>query len=246
MLNRQTRKNHRNIQDGYVSDVQQIKLALIQLQQRSTSIKVEIGNTPTVFFTTLLAVNSKDNSLLIDELLPEDNKKLLTNTRELKLSAETNDGILKFHARYKESCNEKGQSFHKLQIPHRLEFVQRRQFQRTALDGAAKSTVVFRLKDGQIAKGRITDISVGGFGAIFDFGTLIEEFMIVADATLNIHGFTIHNPVEIRYIFTGPFDSKLKIGAQFIDPTETTERDIASLLSLLESQYLSQTTDVSR
>jgi c-di-GMP-binding flagellar brake protein YcgR len=137
-------------------------LTLLQsLVRRRLLVSIFLPGSDVQYTSTVLKVDSQDNSLILDELFPLSGHKLLEKVRQLRLFAHLGGAAMGFTTRLRAVESEEGLYYYRLEFPDSVNYLQRRDDHRVVVS-LLKIHAELYDHQGKVHKGILQDISTGG------------------------------------------------------------------------------------
>lgn len=219
----------------------EIHSLLNKLFKTHALLSISVGESSLVYGSVILEINTKDSYLVLDELYPRNqiNNSLLNQ----KVSIETQvDGILlRFSGNVDSVSEQDGNEYYKIKVPNFLYYHQRRTDYRVPISITKPLPADLSTQDDVRIHAELRDISMGGFSARLTSPS--AESLAIGDEipTCVIQmpdGKRIVCGLEVIRINDSQPRQNTRIGARFINLSNTDSQQLSKALALLERQNI--------
>lgn len=150
----------------HTSNPGQVVKVFTHLHDTRALLTVTLADTSQKFTSALLEVAANGESILLDELHPAPGHKLLLEARNAKVRTRFNGVEVDFSLRLLDVSKEGVSHVYRMTLTSPLSYLQRRSHYRVPA-GHAKPVNIALRRDSAVIQGRVSDLSVGGAGALF-------------------------------------------------------------------------------
>jgi c-di-GMP-binding flagellar brake protein YcgR len=139
-------------------------LTLLQsLIRRRELVSIMLPGSDARYTSTVLSVDSHNNTLLLDDLFPREGHEQLQQLGEAQLFAHMGSGAMEFSARLEGMEEADGLSYFRLHLPETVNYMQRREGHRIVVSKLEIPAEVYDQR-GASHPARVYDISASGIG----------------------------------------------------------------------------------
>lgn len=213
---------------------------LQRVMQRRLMINTKIEGIPGQFHTAILDIDVKKKSLHLDELSPINGHQFIRKGTVLYLSTLLDGVDIRCPVTIKAVKEDSKGAIYHVNLPERIVYQQRRQNFRVQLHTEHKLYVELFPADHEVIKGEISDISIGGIGAIVfeeysDFEPHAGEWI---NCEISLSEETLKTEMEIRFVSRLQHDKGYRIGAKLPKLDQTQQRMMERLVTQLQRELL--------
>jgi len=145
-----------------VTSTARISMVLRPLMEKHAIITATLPDCNRFFNTTLLSIDTRNSTLVIDELHPKEGHALFLQRKRVTLRT-THDGIdINFTVNLKNTDSENGIAFYAVEFPESIRYLQRRNAFRVPVSAAKAIAVEVQTPDQKTFAGQLNDISAEG------------------------------------------------------------------------------------
>lgn len=235
-----------NSESLYIQNPIQIVSNLTLLHKRSCFITVSFGEADESFITTILEIDKKAGTMLIDYAPKEYLSRLVLSAPVVNFRAEFDGILVKFETGKLAKSQYKGSPAFILPIPKPLYWQERREYYRMKSPLSRQSYCEVKLPEMDPIKLRLNDISLTGFSMLSDTpkvtallapGTKLEDCKLALAGigedfvSLEVRSRYLTNPQKIDPI------KIYRIGCQFTRISASFEMQVQRYIQQLEREY---------
>lgn len=212
-------------------------LVLERIHKNHTLIHLRVQGRPTIWNSTIIAIDLNRRLWLFDELSTLEGHQLLMKKRNFAVETRLDGVLVKFKSEVNQSgIDARGLTYYQALPPRVIQIYQRRDDFRVPLPAAQRATIRFLLPEMGPMRAIIRDISLGGIG--FNFSNWVpsmERGLEISNCTLTMSdGKTISCDLRICFVRSGVFGTI--VGASFINLSRDTQKQISRLVMSLDRE----------
>ena len=224
-----------------LTEAARIRSVLNGLRSQRSLLSARTPQGKGYYNTALLKLDLQGGFLFLDELSPREGHETLATGDEVHIYGVFN-GIPAHFACVIEHIGEKdGIAFYRAPLPDTMDYQQRRAHFRAYVGMGMEASLRLRLQDGTQVKGRLQDISLGGFGALLPSRSPVQAMDDITIETLQLPD---RNPItgsaQVRH--THPTEGHLHLGVLFTKLDPRAERELLRAILELEREQIRKQT----
>jgi flagellar brake protein len=221
--------------DNKVSDERGMRRILEGLTSARSLLTIFIGDDEHNFYSSVvLAVYTQERQFVMDELNPKIGHKRLLETGTLKAYALLKGVKVFFKATMRMVSSKDGISYYVFSFPDYIHYEQQRNHYRVQVIGVSNNAININQLEG-----RLVDLSLGGIGAQFPAGTVLQAGDTIQNAHIQLpDGHGIECDLEICNVMPLSDNKYIRVGAKFIQLEKDRERQLQRMVNHLEREEL--------
>lgn len=230
----------KEIDDSLITDQSYIPCLLSRVKDSHASIKVHTKDHGS-FNSLIIDVDHDNKTFTIDELVPKGVNALIKPGLDIKIKGHSSGGALSLSSSIIECTTQDGLPCYVVETPNSVVYLQRREHYRARVNIRYDIRVTFVVKD-KLLEGKLFDLSLGGFGAIFDedevaalgiqSGDMINSQWQIPD------GLNIEHEVKLQRFATHPDKKGVKIGGKFSHLRKPMQMAISRFITAIQREEL--------
>ena len=212
---------------------------LKRIIDRRALLTVTLPGISTVYNSSILEINSEQGYLLLDELNPKEGHEKLLELKKLSAMASVKGVEMRFTTTLEKVGKESGISLYRVGFPDIVWHHQKRQNFRITIEPGLHIPIKFKLKNGQLVRARLIDISETGIRALMETPVELEigaEIPICEVALPD--GTNISSKFELRFNKFNKKDNTLIIGGRFINLPRANQRELSRKVSAMQRDMM--------
>lgn len=222
-----------------ISDPAQIARLLKNIMENRGLLAITIPGVKHIYNSAILEVPPERNYLLLDELNPTDGHAQLLGATDFHSFTRHRGVEIHFASRLLTVGQEPKGTFYRVAFPETLDYKQRRESYRVRIGIAQNISVTLENEEALPFKGRVFDLSAGGFGAFISQDAKLRAGQELPKCTIQLPGNKqIVSPVEIRYARPEEQTGELRIGARFLRLGRAERNTIEKFIVALERELI--------
>lgn len=225
---------------NFLTDPSKIYRLLKDIEEASPLCKINFEGVKEEFNSSILDVQSENQKIILDELIPFHGNELILKHNRLKLSTNFKGIGLSFKLFDIVEGSSRGIAFYKARIPQRIYYPQRRSSLRVQIHSLniAFSGVINRTHSS--IGGYIFDLSRGGVGIVCMSDRLrLQRGDIISQCKLILNDKTVNFDLAVRFVKTiGPGSNKVQIGGCFEKLSSKSQLKIEHIVVSLEREEI--------
>lgn len=230
--------NNDDVED--IKDPQRIAALLLKAWQARALLNVSITGSSEIFTTAILSVDETAGDMLLDEFNSAVGHKLLDEQCHFRAIIRLKGVELSFRAQVTAviPAVEKEPASYRVALPTLLRYGQRRGAYRVAVPVVSNPiTVKVQRENGKFYEGKVSDISLGGIGAVFTKGFPTTFGDILPECHVRFpEGDVIRVQLEVRFAALDDDTGRLRFGGRFIQLGNTERRLLQRWVVMLDRQ----------
>ena len=220
-----------------VTEREEILHVLRSLVKGHKLVTVRLPGSDQTFSSTLLELDPRGGTLLMDELNPKAGHALIADVREFKLDTRVSGTDIAFAGRVAAIDTSGKIAAYRVPLPTRVGVHQRRAAFRADVDLGAHIPVYLETLDHASVTAELRDVSLGGLGLEIRRRPVnpLEAGQRLPSCTIQVpEGEPIRVQIEVRFIGRMRNAPTLRMGARFVDPSPQCRRAIRQLVAALD------------
>lgn len=212
-------------------------LILERIHKNHTLIHLRIQGRPTIWNTTIIAVDLNRQRWLFDELSTLEGHQLLMKERNFAIETRLDGVLVKFKSEVHQSgIDARGLTYYQALPPNVIQIYQRRDNFRVPLPATQRATIKFVLPETGPMRAIVRDISLGGIGFNFsNWVPSIERGLEISNCTITLpDGKILSCDLRICFVRRGVFGTI--VGASFINLARDTQKQISRWVMSLDRE----------
>lgn len=221
-----------------VNNIGQIAGLLRRLESDHALLTVKVADSDAIFSSAVIAVDTRNKTLQLDELTPDAGHELIKPGIELKVSARLQGVETSFSTIVSSIDKDKGIFYYVTAFPSDVRYLQKRETVRVPVRLTLDAGVNMR-SDSDGIRARLTDISAGGIGATVLGGNRAARGARY-HCSIRLPGYhPIDADVEVRYA-AAETTSKghQRFGAKFVKIDKRSKREVEKVVADLQRDLL--------
>ena len=149
-------------------------------------LTVRLHGEETSYNSTLLEIDHHNKSFLIDELFPTEGNTILRKGNRVHVITRQSGIHIEFDSTVHKRGKQDRFTVYQMQFPEYIRQEQRRDSHRAPVDLSNNPRVTISTPSGVQLAGQLTDISTGGFGALFNSNAQLNKATVMEDCSIQI------------------------------------------------------------
>lgn len=192
--------------------------------------------------TSILAINSDNDYLLLEGIPLPQNRKLPAPRQNVEVRAQFHGEEANFTSQIIEAADLAGKVLLRIKLPETIDYQQRRTHFRVPVEYESPISVTLIHEEEGSLFGVLEDISLGGIAVRVPMGSGSEKPVAELCLIQLPGGEVFHSELEISN--TRPLnEEEVRIGARFRNPNEAQQRKLERFIRRLERELLKKRTD---
>ncbi len=212
---------------------------LQQLSNFHALLTVTLPRIDSAFTSAILAVDSRGERFVLDELMPAEGQYRLREIGQLCVAGRLQGISASFTANVTQIEENDGISSNWMGLPKVVNYRQKRVYYRVPVGFEKKYQVVITVGENKTYTGQLRDLSLGGIKAIFPADTDIKTGDIAHYCGIKlVNQTTISCPLKIRFACPSNSNKTLIIGGAFLELMPKEERALERIVRALERELI--------
>lgn len=199
-------------------------------------LTIKINEQAETYSSTILAIDTRKNLLLVDDLFPPPMHDLERNTN-LHCFTRLNGICINFSCQIKGHSTDNGSLLYQLALPNKIHYHQRRRHYRVPLTWTAANLT--GQTDDMPFSATLFDISSSGIGAKLEAHSdlALEPNLLLPECSITIPNFkTMTTALKVRSLRTYSAENSFCFGAEFTHLDHNQIKQLQQLVSLLDRE----------
>lgn len=221
---------------NFLTDPEKIVRLLCEIEQSSPLCTIQVEGSDQTYSSSILAVKTDKNLLLIDELIPKSGNGILQHKKSLKFLAVHKGIHLSFTLDGIEAGFSRGITFYKGKIPDRIYYPQRRRTPRVDISTISIPFKGVVQKTGIALVGNVYDMSRDGAGIELPANRArIMRGDVLSSCQIEFEEYVMEFDFNVRF-FKSPTNSygRVQVGGLFENLSMKSQTKLSYFISALE------------
>jgi flagellar brake protein len=224
-----------------ITDSARIRGVLNGLRSTRALLSARTPHRQHYFNTTLLKLDLDGGWIYLDELSPREGHDQLSVGDVLHIYGVFNGVPAHFACTIEHIGEQNNIAFYRAPLPDTMDYQQRRAYFRAYVGMGMEVSLQLRLADGEQVKGRVQDISLGGFAAFLPADCPVQAIDEITVEDLRLSGRTsITGTAQVRH--THPGQNQVLAGFMFTELDPRAQRELLRVILDLEREQIRKQT----
>lgn len=225
---------------NFVTEPHKIAKLLQDIEATSPLCTITFDGMKEEFSSSILTVNTLENQLILDELLPAQGNTILQRKKSLKLSTHFNGIHLAFKLGNVKTGSSQGMAYYKADFPNRIYYPQRRKAPRIEITTIYIPFTGIASKNNISIGGSVFDISRSGIGIkLPDNRSRIQRGDVIKKCNITLDDYTLEFDLAVRFVKRiGAGNPQTNIGGNFENLSTKSQNKLSYFLASLERQEI--------
>lgn len=226
---------------NFVTEPHKIAKLLQDIEATSPLCTITFEGLKEEFSSSILTVNSLENQLILDELLPDRGNAILHRTKSLKLSTHFNGIHLAFKLDNIRQGSSQGMAYYKAGFPERIYYPQRRKAPRIEITSIYIPFAGIASKNNISIGGSVFDISRSGIGIkLPDNRSRIQRGDVIKKCSITLEDdYCLEFDLAVRFVKrAGAGNPQTNIGGHFENLSSKSQNKLSYFIASLERQEI--------
>lgn len=224
----------------HITQRERLVSLLENLRLERSLLSVQIDQRPVRYNSAVLKVDAVNGALLLDELTPADGHQRIQVGSKLRVIGSCRGVPVTFRTHVEAKRELKNVGFYQVALPDAVDYRQRRAYFRAHAPRVLQLQVVLQSETGDfIGQGRILNLSLGGFGALFAENIAIQALDRVLIEPLQLPEDTeLTGTAQIRWLQLLRAEKQVRIGVRLDRLVPEQERLLRHTLIALQREEI--------
>lgn len=208
-----------------------------RIKNSRAMLTIRVDGSDNIYLSALLEVNESSGYIVLDELNSKAGHRALCLVKQIEISTRIEGREIKFSCNVTGIGEKDGISYYKVPFPESLDQQLRRKHLRIPAPRGKYLQVHIHTELKDLVIGELSDLSIGGFGAILNRetsnkvtrGDIVPKCMLYLGETD-----PIQTELDIRYCEDKRYHSSPRLGGKFLNLDQNTERRLQKYISQLD------------